>query len=162
MDYQTYLTQISANFPSFKATTIDYYDTTVTYEEVFKWEWAATKLKIFSFVSYVNAIDKNLLASYSSACLAYARKHKKGLPIGFQNGIVSNNLLVSPSVCDEAILFATSRPSKHYATFEMPAIFDLSTNVLHYYKGEIIWGMMYQPFIKDYILKKLDIKSQEF
>ena len=157
MDYQTYLSQVKTQFPKTKGIIIDNSDTTVIYEEVFKWKWSATKLKIFSFIKFSDIISLNQLEDYSSACLAYARKNKKGLPIGFQNGIVCNNVLVSESVNDSVISFVTSRPKKHFCVFEMPIIFDLSKNKLFFYNGEIVWGVMYQSFIKDYINGKFNM-----
>ena len=159
MDYQNYLMQIKTRLPNTKTILLDNNETTVVYEEVFKWEWVATKLKIFSFITYKETVNKNQLENYSSACLDYARKNKKGLPLGFQNGIVSNNILVSESVSDDAISLVISRPQKHYCVFEMPIIFDLTKNDLYYYKGEIIWGMMYNSFINNYIVKNFNING---
>jgi len=159
MEYQTYVNQIKSLFAGTQTIMIDNKNTTVTYEEVFKWAWMATKLKIFSFVTYTEAISRDILMNYSSACLDYARKNKKGLPLGFQNGIVCNNILVSESINDDAITFIASRPRKHYCIFEIPIVYDLARNDLHYYKGEIIWGMMYNDFIKNYIMTKFGMNT---
>lgn len=69
-------------------------DTLVAYEEIFKVKWFATKLKIFSFVNFVDYIDLDTIKNYSDKCLIHAIAEKKGLPRGFQNGIVSYNVLV--------------------------------------------------------------------
>jgi len=151
MDYQTYLQQVTSKFANTDTIRLGGYETTVAYEEVFKWTWAATKLKIFSFIAYADAIDNQLMEQYSAMCMQYARANKKGLPIGFQNGIVSNNILVSEHVSDSAIAYAVSRPQKHYSFFEQPVIVDLTKNTLYYYQGDIVWGAMYQGFMKRYI-----------
>ena len=157
MDYQSYLAQITPALIDAKAIAVGPYDATVAYEEIFKWIWAATKLKIFSFITYSETISKAQMEEYSSICTDYARANKKGLPIGFQNGIVSNNIIVAESVDDDAIAFVTARPKKHYCVFEMPIIYDLSKGVLYSYTGEIIWGRAYQSFMKKYIADKFNI-----
>ena len=157
MDYRTYLMRVKTNFPDTKAIAIGNFDTVAAYEEVFKWKWAATKLKIFSFIAFSDAMSIGQLEPYSSACVTYARKNKKGLPVGFQNGLVCNNILVAETVDDGVIACVTSRPKKHYSILEMPIIFDLSKKQLFYYSDEIIWGKMYQSFIKEYIVKNFSI-----
>ncbi len=126
-------------------------DTLVTYEEVFKWSWIATKLKIFSFVNFVETIELDTIKEYSSKCLKRAIKEKHGLPRGFQNGVLSYNVLVCNYATPEAIAFVTKQPNKHYSAFEVPIIFDVSNSQLHYYQGDIVWGMVYNSFIKEYI-----------
>ena len=155
MNYQEYLEKI--NFNSSKQIQILNLDTFVTYEEVFKWKWIATKLKIFSFVAYSEELNAHQIIDYSKECLQYALKNKKGLPIGWQNGIVSNNVIVSKHVMTDAIATVTSRPVKHFAAFEMPVIYDLSKNLLYFYNGEIIWGSIYNTFLKDFILDKFNV-----
>ena len=159
MNYQDYLMQVKSRLPNSKTILLDDIETTVAYEEIFKLEWLATKLKIFSFIAYTKTVNKNQLENYSSACLKYARKNIKGLPIGLQNGILSNNILVAESISDDAISFVTSRPQKHYCVFEMPIIFDLTKNELYCYKGEIIWGMIYNSFIHNYIKENFIISG---
>lgn len=62
-------------------------------------------------------------------------------------------MLVSDNVSPEAIDFVLSRPEKHFSVFEMPVIFDLSNNNLYFYQGDIIWGKIYNSFIKNYLLE---------
>lgn len=126
-------------------------DTLVTYEEVFKWSWIAAKLKIFSFVNFVESVKVDTIKKYSAKCLKRAIKEKDGLPRGFQNAVVSYNILVCNSATPEAISFVTKPPPKHYSAFELPIIFDLSNSQFHYYQGNIVWGMIYNPFIKSYL-----------
>jgi len=132
-------------------------DTFVSYEEVFKWKWAATKLKIFSFIAYSSEISKQQIESYSEECLRYAIKNRKGLPRGWQNGVVANNVLVSEHVTADAIAYVMSRPAKHYSAFEMPIVYDLSSGSLHFYVDGIIWGAFYDEFMKNYIKDKFAV-----
>lgn len=153
MDYQEYLGQVKDKFLNTEQINIRELDTLVIYDEVFKWEWVATKLKIFSFIAYADRVDVHLIKDYTETCLQYACKNKKGLPRGFQNGVVSYSILVSESIDSSAISFVSKRPDKHWAAFEMPIIVDLSKQKLHYYKGNIKWGALYDSFLNEYILR---------
>jgi hypothetical protein len=156
MDYQEYFSQVKSKFINTKQTYISGLDTLLIYDEVFKWEWVATKLKIFSFVAYADKIDENLIKSYAEKCLQYACKHKKGLPRGLQNGVVSYSILVSESIDSSATSFVSKRPDKHWSAFEMPIIVDLSIKELYYYKENIIWGALYDSFLNEYILRNFN------
>jgi len=122
----------------------------ITYDSVFKLAWFATKLKIFSFVNYAPSIDRNIIKEYSKNCLKYALRNKPGLPRGFQNGVVSNNVLVSDNITPDALEFVNTRPKKHFSAFELPMIYDLNTNTLYYYQGGVIFGAVYEHFIREY------------
>ena len=153
MNNQEYLQAIKSKFDYNATIRLDTQDMFIAYEEIFKWEWMATKLKITSFVKYLPSIQLSDIESYSKSCLKQAIRDKKGLPIGFQNGVVSYNVIVSEIISSDAIVFATSRPKKHYCAFEMPVLFDLNSSELYYYQGEIIWGKLYESFLKDYLIK---------
>lgn len=153
MDYQQYFAQVKAQFINTRQVDMSGLDTLVTYEEVFKWEWIATKLKIFSFLSYVDKIESNFMKTHAESCLQYACAHKKGLPRGFQNGIVSYSILVSDAIDPAAIAFVSERPKKHWSAFEMPILVDLSKGTLHYYRENIVWGAIYDSFLTEYLLR---------
>ena len=156
MNYQEYSKKVESNFPNTSQTAINGLETLVAYDEIFKWKWIATKLKIFSFISYADKIDENLIKTYTEACLKYACKNKKGLPRGIQNGIVSYSVLASETIDSAAISFVSKSPGKHWSAFEMPIILDLSTGELHYCKGNRAWGAIYAPFLNEYILRKFN------
>ncbi|QIB68999.1 hypothetical protein Ami103574_06530 [Aminipila butyrica] len=153
MDYQEYFLQVKDKFINTTRTNIGGFDALVIYDEVFKWRWLATKLKIFSFVTYADKIDEHLIKSYTQNCLHYACKHKKGLPRGLQNGVVSYSILVSDNIDSSAISFVSQRPTKHWSAFEMPILVDLSKKELYYYKENMIWGALYDSFLNEYILR---------
>ena len=151
MTYKDYLTIISKRFSNMEEIKIDESLVTVSYEEKFKIQWVATKLKIFSFIHYIDKVDIGTIENYSSVCTKYASKKHKGLPRVLQNGVVSFNVLVSDFVTDEAIEFVTSRPKKHFSLFETPIIYDISRSKLYYYEGTPIWGSMYNNYLRSYI-----------
>ena len=160
IDYQEYLSKVKTKFINTKQTNISDLDTLVTYDEVFKWEWIATKLKIFSFVSYADKIDENLMKNYTENCLKYACKNKKGLPRGIQNGVVSYSVLVSENIDLSAISFVSKRTDKHWSAFEMPIIVDLAKRELYYYKENIVLGALYDSFLNEYILRNFNFRGE--
>lgn len=121
------------------------------YEEKFEAKWLATKLKQFVFVSQADCISMEMMKEYSTNCFNYALNEYKGLPRGFQNGIVSYNILASNNVEDAAIAFAVSRPQKHFAAFEIPILIDLAKQEIYYYQKTPMWGAIYYKHIKEYI-----------
>ncbi|MCL2055402.1 MAG: hypothetical protein FWG90_13355 [Oscillospiraceae bacterium] len=148
MEFQEYLSLVKSRFVPNAEIRADNADSLVTYEEIFKWSWIATKLKITSFVKYVDSVKLNDIEAYSESCLKQAVRDKKGLPVGFQNGVVSCNVIASESFTPTAIQFALSRPKKYFAAMEYPALFDLKSGGLHYYMGEMVWGSIYDSFMK--------------
>ena len=53
MDYNDYLNSISERFSNMEEIKIGESLVRVSYEEKFKIQWLATKLKIFSFIHYI-------------------------------------------------------------------------------------------------------------
>ena len=153
MNSQEYLTAVKSRFDHNTTVRSDTQDMFIAYEEVFKWAWAAIKLKITSFVKYLPSTQMSDIESYSNDCLKQAIRDKKGLPLGFQNGVVSYSVIASETISPDAIIFATGRPKKHYSAFEMPALFNLNNGELYYYQGEIVWGKLYENFLKEYLIK---------
>ncbi len=152
MNYNDYLEVILRGFSKMDEVQVDSFSVKRMYEEkddiVF-----ATKMKNFSFVSCSDKIDLNDIINYSSACMDYALKIYEGLPRGFQNGILSFNVLVSEKVSAEAKKFVAARPKKHFAAFEMPIIVDLTDKSLYYYKKTPMWGGLYYRYFRKFIEK---------
>ncbi len=83
----------------------------------------------------------------------YSLKNNKGLPRGLRSGVVSFSLLVSSNVDESAKKFAQSRPKKHFAAFEIPAIFDLKENKFYYYEKTPFRGFIYYKSFREFIEK---------
>lgn len=152
MTFQNYLDQLYVRFeknediPELRALSF--------YEEEFRVEWLATKLKQYSFVSHVEHLTADLMKQYSKDCMDYALKNYKNMPRGIQNGVVSNNVLVSGNVDPMAIKLVEAKPKKHYAAFEIPIIVDLTQEKIFYCKKTPLWGAMYYKYFREYISKK--------
>jgi len=151
MNYSDYINKVSQRYTRTDEIQINSLEVKSMYEEIFQMKWAATKLKKISFISYTNKIDADDIISYSDACVGYSLRNYKGLPRGMQNGISTFNVLVSENVSKEAIKFATARPKKHFALFEMPIVFNLTNEKIYYYKDTPIWGSMYYKYFREYI-----------
>jgi hypothetical protein len=158
MNYDEYISRVRANYSKEQDVTIERYNTKMFYDEKFEFKWVATKLKIFSYVSYAPRITEQDITHYSEICLAHALVTYKGLPRGFQNGVVSFNLLASEMVDDAAIAFAKQVPKKHYAAAEMPIVFDLSNNRIHYCEKTPMWGAIYYKYFREYIDKNFNVR----
>ena len=157
MDYDEYLSRVKANFNSEKNVEINGWSTKMFYEEKFEIKWIATKLKIFSFLTCIPHITAQDISQYSSACVSHALNTYKGLPRGFQNGVGSFNVIASEKIDAQAITFATSRPKKHFAAFEMPIIYNLSNNEIIYYEKTPMWGAIYYKFFRETIEKNFNV-----
>lgn len=153
MNYSEYKTKVTSNYNNLISINEKNYSIDVLYEERFKWKWMVTKLKMFSFISYSNIITEENIKAYSTICFEYARKNYKGMPRGLQNAFVSFSVLASENVNKEAINFVQNRPTKHFAAFEMPIIYDLNKNCLYFYKETPTWGCIYYKYFRDYITK---------
>ncbi|MCT4598808.1 MAG: hypothetical protein N4A50_13125 [Vallitalea sp.] len=153
MDYLEYKTRVINTFGNSININEKDYLVDVLYDEKFKLEWYATKLKMFSFISYRNTVGIDTIKEYSKVCFDYARKNYKGLPRGLQNGFCSFSVLVSDNISKEAIDYVQKRPTKHFSAFEMPIVYDLSKNTLYFYRETPIWGRIYYKDFREYIMK---------
>ena len=50
---------------------------------------------------------------------------------------------------------AHQAPSKHFAAFEFPAVYDRATNQLHYYQDTPLWGRAYYRGFRSTVQKYL-------
>lgn len=159
MDSNDYMLKVENNFSEKKEVMVSRFNAFQFYEEKFEAKWIATKLKIYSFVSYLPAITEQDIIDFSSECIEKALREYSGLPRGFQNGVATFNVLVSENVDPKAIAYAVSRPKKHFAAMEMPVIYDLSKNKIYYYEKTPMWGAIYYRFFREYIEKSFNVQS---
>lgn len=151
MDKKSYFEKVRSAFRAGAEIRRDSGDMLIAYEEIFRWKWLATKLKMTSFVQYRPALGGEDFAKYANDCLGEAIRTSRGLPRGFQNGIVSFSVLACDNPSPDAIAFATARPKKHFSAFEVPILVDLSAERIYYYNGEMVWGAMYAHFLSSYL-----------
>ena len=152
MAFNDYLSRVYQRFSSYSNVLVGRFYATQFYEEKFQVKWLATKLKMFSYVSYLPVINEQDIIEFSDVCLADALQKYKGLPRGFQSGVGSFCVLASEYIDPRAIAYVQQRPKKHYAAFEMPIIYDLTRNMLFYYDKTPMWGAIYYKFFREYIV----------
>ena len=158
MTAQEYLDRVKQRFTQLGVSNFhEANNTWIAYEGVFKWRWLATKLKIFSFVAYAETVDLQTMQMYSHNCFDYALKNRPGLPRGLQCAVVSNNVLVCNQATPDALAYAAARPDKHWSAFVSPVLVDLSNNALWYYREAIVWGMIYDGFLKRYVEEHFNV-----
>ena len=157
MNYDEYLEFVMQSFSKMDEVQLNSYIVKRMYEETNEIIKFATKLKNFSYVSYLDKVNLDDIINYSNTCLKYSLTIYKGLPRGFQNGVSTFNVLVSESVSDEAKKFAITRPKKHFAAFEMPIVVDLTNEDIYYYKNTPMWGGVYYRYFREFIIKHFNI-----
>ncbi len=157
MTYEEYLALVQSRYLTSKQN--EELQAAQFYEEQFEVKWLASKLKQFSFVSLREKITESELREYSARCIRTALQEYKGLPRGFQNGVVSFNVLAGLDIDQSAIDFATKRPDKHFSAFEMPVLVDLNAQRIYYYSSTPMWGAIYYKHFREYIQKNFDFNS---
>jgi hypothetical protein len=119
----------------------------VGYRAQFKLKWFATKLHAFTVVVPVPAATLDVLTDATQQSLDYA-KQTKGKLRGFQTGVAALPVLVSSEVSPDARATVESRPSKKFAAQTLPAIVDLSSGQIHRYEGRLVWGGIYDAWLR--------------
>ena len=133
------------------------FDVEIGKKKEFRLKWIATQLNIFVIMSSVNRIPKDTIQWFSKTSLDYALTHKKGLPRGFQSGIVCFALLVCKNVDEDAMKWVQRIPKRRFAAIEMPVISDLSNNQIYYCQKTPIAGGIYFKFFRELILKNFKV-----
>lgn len=67
MRYDEIMNEVNSRFDKQSNLKIGNFDAAMVYTSKFELKWFATKLKIFSFVSYVDRIDENTIKTYHVA-----------------------------------------------------------------------------------------------
>jgi len=154
MNFDEYMSRVGSRCVGGSMVAINRGSAVRFYEERTEAKWLATKLKIFSFVSYVPRVTKADIVVFSQGCMSHALDAYSGLVRGAQNGVVSFNVLVGDSVDAQAAAYAQARPTKHWAAMEMPVVVDLSGNQVFYYRKTPVVGAVYYGFLRRYIEEK--------
>ncbi len=93
------------------------------------------------------------LRKYSKACTEYAiAKSRVPLPRGFGKGIVCYSVAFVYGVDQTTVkAIQTEDPPKHWATFEIPIVCDLSDSQLYYFEKTPSWGSLYWDHFRETI-----------
>jgi len=104
----------------------------------FRLIWLASRLNLFTVVSWQPTATAELLTKLTVDSLSYANE-MKGTFKGLQSGLGVIPALVSEHVLADACQLAERRPAKHFAAFTLSVVIDLSANDTYSYAGQI-WG----------------------
>lgn len=151
MDYQSYELIVESSFDSIKKDKLNEFDVMKTYEEFFKWEWFATKQKVFSFTAYVEHGTLEQIKKFSALTYTHCKENYRGLPRGFQTGFMSFTVLACERVDEDAIEYVENNTHIHFAAVEIPMIYDLEKERLYSLKKHPMCGSLYNEFKRDYI-----------
>lgn len=120
------------------------------YDEEFRVKWGASKMKRFSFVTYMDRVDYAMVQCFSAACTQYALNNYPGMARGMQVGIASFAVIVSRQVEESAVQKVMETPPAHFAAFEMPVLLDLNTGTLYHMQKTPLWGALMWSDLRKY------------
>jgi hypothetical protein len=99
----------------------------------------------FFLFAELPSLSVDSLRRFSANCFAYAKKTKKiPLPCGLFESVFCFPVAIVDGV-DAAVAESVraKAPPKHWASFEMPVVYDLRSNALHYFEKTPAWGAAY-------------------
>ena len=120
----------------------------VGYRSEFRLRWVATKLHLFTVVAPAAAATTDVVDRLGEQAIDYA-KQAKGRLRGLQTGVAALPVIVSSEVDAAAIAAVESAPTKRFAAFVVPTIVDLSSGVVHRYRGRLVWGAIYSAWLHE-------------
>lgn len=149
MEFDIYLQRIKERFgPRAAYSPVD--DAHLFYEEEFRWAWAATKLKIFSFLTYRPQALPGSIDGLLHYARQYVQKNRKGLPRGWQNGDLIYCAIAADTITQEALERTMRLPERQFSAFTIPILIDLQRNALYIDRNPIVVGSLYRPFMLEY------------
>jgi hypothetical protein len=99
----------------------------------------------FVLLAELPSLSVDSLRQFSAGCFKYAKRTRKiPLPCGLFESVFCFPVAIVDGV-DEAVAQSVRAkgPPKHWASFEMPVVYDLRSNVLHYFEKTPAWGAAY-------------------
>lgn len=96
------------------------------------------------YVPEAESLTPAWIEAYSADSFAYSLARKSWLPRGLFGGLEVFPLVVADTVSSEVRQFLGHQYlPKHWAAFEFPSAFELSTGTLHSYQETPLWGAAY-------------------
>ncbi len=88
--------------------------------------------------------------------ISFTHSNQKEIPLVNQEGVLSIAVLCGAHIDQEAIDYVSKNPMKHFAAFEIPAVYDLTEGALHHFKKRPLIGYAYYGFIRRYLEQNFD------
>lgn len=124
------------------------------YDEEFRIKWGASKMKRFSFITYMDRVNAAMVQQFSANCTQYALNNYPGMARGMQVGIASFAVIVSRNVEESAVRQVMETPPAHFAAFEIPMVLDLNTGSLYHMQKTPLWGALMWSDLRKYADQK--------
>jgi hypothetical protein len=122
-------------------------------DHVFSWVARRTRFELtksgFSETFFVFAelpsVDTSSLRQFSAKCLRCAKKMRIiPLPCGlFESVWCFSVALVDGIDADTSEVVRNETPPRHWASAEIPVVYDLKSRILYYFEKTPIWGAAY-------------------
>jgi len=126
-------------------------DVTVATMQEFKLSWLATKMHFFGIYGVLGEVTKANIERFSAEAFQFAHRNYTGIARGLQSGFSSISALITTNATPDAKNWVAHFAKKHFASFEIPVLVDLSTLELVYCRKKPIWGRIYYGRIHDFI-----------
>jgi hypothetical protein len=114
----------------------------------FKIRWMFTRLHTFVLLGHLGTATGEAMMGFPAAAMQAASAAKGGLPNGLQSGTAAFPVLVANTATEEARGVASRRPDKDFGAMKLPILVDLSGPKAYSFTGAMMWGFMYQGFLK--------------
>lgn len=124
------------------------------YDEEFRVKWGASKMKRFSFITYMDWVDGAVVQQFSAACTQFALNNYPGMARGMQVGVASFAVIASRNLQNSAVEQVMQTPPAHFAAFEMPVLLDLNTGSLYHMQKTPLWGALMWSDLRKYADQK--------
>jgi hypothetical protein len=96
-------------------------------------------------------VTKSHIERFSAEAFEFAHHNYTGIGRGLQSGFVSISALITTNATQEAKNWIAGFTKKHFASFEIPVLVDLSTLELVYCRKKPLWGRIYYGRIHEFI-----------
>jgi len=96
-------------------------------------------------------VTKGDIERFSAEAFKFAHHNYTGIARGLQSGFSSISALITTDATQEAKNWVAHFTKKHFASFEVPVLVDLSTLELVYCRKKPLWGRIYYGRIHDFI-----------
>ena len=127
-------------------------DVTVAAQKEFRLSWMATRMHYFGIYGAKDHVSLPDAEMFSKACFECAKKSYTGIR-GTMSGFSSISALASISVDLQAKQWVEKYQKKHFSSFEIPVLIDLSTRDTLFCKSKPLWGRIYYGSFHEFIYK---------
>lgn len=99
----------------------------------------------FFVFAHLDNPDITALRTFSTICFKYAKQNKRiALPCGFFESVWCFPVAIVDEISPEtAELVRNVPPKKHWASGEIPVVFDAKSGTLHSFEKTPVWGAAY-------------------